>query len=66
MCDSARGPQATHHLVHRPAWQTAADNGAVLLASPHVPAGEKRRLQAEHERSMRVLEDIDKAAGKAG
>ncbi|CAL9651503.1 hypothetical protein [Streptomyces sp. enrichment culture] len=66
LCDSARYPQATHHLGHRPVWQAAADNGAVLLASPRVPAGEKKRLQAEHERSMRVLEEIDKAAGKAG
>ncbi|MER6692245.1 hypothetical protein [Streptomyces minutiscleroticus] len=66
LCDSARCPQATHHLVHRPVWQAAADNGAVLLASPRVPAGEKKRPQTEHERSMRVLEEIDKAAGKAG
>ncbi|MFG2631439.1 hypothetical protein [Streptomyces sp. NPDC048473] len=66
MCDSSRCPQATHHLLHRPVWQTAADNGTVLLASPRIPAGEKNRLRAEHERSMRVLEEIDKAAGKAG
>ncbi|MFD9192860.1 hypothetical protein ACFWCA_32180 [Streptomyces phaeochromogenes] len=66
MCDSARCPQATHHLVHRSVWQTAADNGTVLLASPRIPAGEKARLRAEHERSMRILEEIDKAAGKAG
>ncbi|MFJ9714381.1 hypothetical protein ACIRPQ_00270 [Streptomyces sp. NPDC101213] len=66
LCDSARCLQATHHLGHRPVWQAAADNGAVLLASPRVPAGEKKRLQAEHERSIRVLEEIDKAAGKAG
>ncbi|MFE2937309.1 hypothetical protein [Streptomyces sp. NPDC059278] len=65
LCDSARCPQATHHLVHRPAWQTAADSGLVLLANPRIPAGEKKRLEAEHERSMRVLEDIDRAAGKA-
>ncbi|MFG2998538.1 hypothetical protein [Streptomyces sp. NPDC048340] len=66
LCDSSRCPQATHHLVHRPAWQTSADNGAALLASPRIPAQEKDRLRAEHERSMRVLEEIDKAAGKAG
>ncbi|MGW4506884.1 hypothetical protein ACWENO_19845 [Streptomyces sp. NPDC004436] len=64
-CDSARCPQATHHLSHRPLWQAAADDGAALLASPRVPAGEKARLRAEHERSMRVLEEID-TAGKAG
>ncbi|MFE9284787.1 hypothetical protein ACF1HU_00455 [Streptomyces olivaceus] len=66
LCDSSRCPQATHHLVHRSVWQTTADNGSVLLANPRVPAGEKKRLQAEHERSVRVLEEIDKAAGKAG
>ncbi|MCX4546475.1 hypothetical protein [Streptomyces sp. NBC_01565] len=47
-------------------WQTAADNGTVLLASPRIPAGEKARLHAEHERSMRILEEIDKAARRAG
>lgn len=66
MCDSSRCPQATHHLLHRPVWQTAADNSTVLLASPRIPIGEKNRLRAEHERSMRALEEIDKAAGKAG
>lgn len=63
LCDSSRCPQATHHLLHRPVWQTAADNGTVLLASPRVPAGEKNRLRAEHERSMRALDEIDQAAG---
>ncbi|MGW7008408.1 hypothetical protein ACWGCW_37890, partial [Streptomyces sp. NPDC054933] len=59
-------PQATHHLVHRSVWQTTADNGAVLLASPRISPAEKDRLRAERERSMRVLEEIDAAAGKAG
>ncbi|MET9692556.1 hypothetical protein ABZY81_29490 [Streptomyces sp. NPDC006514] len=49
-----------------PVWQTAADNGTVLLASPRIPVGEKNRLRAEHELSMRALEEIDKAAGRAG
>jgi hypothetical protein len=66
LCDSSRCPQATHHLVHRSVWQTAADNGVVLLASPRVSPAEKDRLRAGHERSMRVLEEIDTAAGKAG
>ncbi|MFJ2193619.1 site-specific integrase, partial [Kitasatospora sp. NPDC087861] len=66
LCDSSRCPQATHHLVHRSVWHAAANNGAVLLASPRIPAGEKERMRAEHERSMRVLQEIDKAAGKAG
>lgn len=67
LCDSSRCPQATHHLSHRSIWQTSADNGAVLLASPRIPAQEKDRLRAEHERSMRVLQEIDTAAaGEAG
>lgn len=63
LCDSSRCPQATHHLLHRLVWQTAADNGTVLLASPRVPADEKNRLRAENERSMRALDEIDQAAG---
>lgn len=55
-----------NHLLHRPVWQNAADNGTVLLASPRIPVGEQNRLRAEHERSMRTVEEIDKAAGKAG
>ncbi|WP_328924920.1 hypothetical protein OG429_09880 [Streptomyces sp. NBC_00190] len=66
LCDSSRCPQATHHLVHRSVWQTSADDGAVLLASPRGPAQEKDRLRAEHERSIQVREEIDTAAGKAG
>ncbi|MFJ3823577.1 hypothetical protein [Streptomyces nodosus] len=65
LCDSSRCPQATHHLIHRPVWQTAATNGADLLASPRVPAGEKSRLRAELDRSKRILEEIDRAVGKA-
>ncbi|WP_235438081.1 hypothetical protein [Kitasatospora griseola] len=65
LCDSSRCPQATHHLIHRPVWQTAATNGAELLANPRVPAGEKSRLRAELDRSKRILEEIDKASGKA-
>ncbi|WP_250569872.1 hypothetical protein [Streptomyces sp. CJ_13] len=56
-----RGTEA----VESPVWQTSADNGAALLASPRIPAREKDRLRVEHERSMRVLEEINKAAGKA-
>ncbi|CAM5674228.1 hypothetical protein SPURM210S_03428 [Streptomyces purpurascens] len=65
LCDSSRCPQATHHIIHRSVWQTTADNGVVLLASPRIPPAEKARLRAEYERSMRVLEEIDTAAGKA-
>ncbi|WP_240045949.1 hypothetical protein [Streptomyces sp. L-9-10] len=66
LCDTSRCPQTTHHLLHSPVWQTSADNGAVLPASSRIRGQEKDRLRAEHERSMRVLEEIDTAAGKAG
>jgi hypothetical protein len=65
LCDSSRCPQATHHIVHRSAWQTTAD-GVALLASPRIPPAEKDRLRTEHERSIRVPEEIDTGAGKAG
>ncbi len=64
LCDSSRCPQATHHIVHRSVCQTTADNSVVLPASPRIPPAEKTRLRAEHDRSVRVLEEIDKAVGK--
>lgn len=62
MCDSARCPQATHHRQHRPIWADQADTISQFLGNPRVPAGEKRRLQHEHQRAVRVLGEIDTAA----
>ncbi|MFE3257041.1 hypothetical protein [Nocardia sp. NPDC059229] len=65
MCDSARCPQATHHLSHRPVWAAQAKAVEVFLGNPRVAAGEKRRLTLEHERSMRVITAIDLANSTA-
>jgi len=48
MCDSARCPQATHHPRHRPVWAEHA---------------ERTRLQADYDRAVRVVNEIDTAAG---
>jgi integrase len=61
MCDSARCPQATHHRQHRAIWADTADTISQFLGNPRVPPGEKRRLQHEHERAVRVLGEIDAA-----
>ncbi len=61
MCDSARCPQATHHREHREVWADNAHTISQFLGNPRVPPGEKRRLQPEHERALRVLTEIDTA-----
>ncbi|GAA3123620.1 hypothetical protein [Nonomuraea salmonea] len=63
MCDSARCPQATHHPCHRPVWQDRAEAMQEFQASPRFPAGEKRRLKPEVERTLTVLGQIDAAFG---
>jgi hypothetical protein len=64
MCDSARCPQATHHLSHRPVWASSAENKTVFIGS--IGRGqktEKARLQADLDRDLRILAEIDAAAG---
>jgi hypothetical protein len=62
-CDSARCPQATHHPSHRDVWADhAASTAALLGALGPARRAEKTRLQHEHARSMRVLQQIDSAA----
>ncbi|WP_338484600.1 site-specific integrase [Streptomyces sp. SCSIO 75703] len=66
MCDSARCPQATHHLSHRPVWAASAENKKVFIGN--IGRGqptEKARLQADLERDLRVLAEIDTATGRA-
>ncbi|MEV6123783.1 site-specific integrase [Streptomyces sp. NPDC052077] len=66
MCDSARCPQATHHQSHRPIWADSAENKKVFIGS--IGRGqptEKARLQADLDRDLRVLAEIDAANGKA-
>ena len=62
LCDSARCPQATHHRCHRPVWaEHAAKTEALLAELGPTRTSEKARLQAELDRTARVLADIDAA-----
>ncbi|MFG2860909.1 hypothetical protein [Streptomyces sioyaensis] len=63
MCDSSRCPQATHHPCHRPTWASSAENKKVFISSiGRGQKAEKTRLQADLERDLRVLAEIDAAA----
>jgi hypothetical protein len=64
LCDSARCPQATHSLEHRPVWEHAVAQGKVFLGQ--IARGQKTeraRLEADLARAQRVLDEIDVAAG---
>jgi hypothetical protein len=63
LCDAARCPQATFHRQHREVWAGCAKTTETFLGNPRIPAGEKARLTAEHERAQQILEAIDLAAG---
>jgi hypothetical protein len=63
LCDSARCPQATHHPCHRDVWASHATSTAAFLgALGPTRRAEKTRLQQEHARSLRVLQQIDSTA----
>jgi integrase len=63
MCDSARCPQATHHQHHRPVWAEHAEQTKTFLGSLGATRRiDRARLQAEHDRALRVIADIDAAA----
>jgi integrase len=63
MCDSARCPQATHHPCHRPVWAEHAENTKTFLGQlGPTRKTEKARLQADHDRALRVLDAIDAAS----
>ena len=67
MCDSARCPQATHHPCHRPVWTEHAENTRTFLGQlGPTRKTERKRLQAEYDRAVRVLARIDEAAGEPG
>lgn len=67
MCDSARCPQATHHPCHRPVWAEHAENTRTFLGQlGPTRKTERKRLQAEYDRAVRVLARIDEAAGESG
>jgi hypothetical protein len=62
MCDSARCPQATHHPCHRPVWVDHAQQTKTFLGSlGPTRKTERARLQADHDRALRVLDAIDTA-----
>ena len=63
MCDSARCPQATHHPCHRPVWAEHAQQAKTFLGSlGPTRKTERARLQADHDRAVRVLDAIDAAS----
>ncbi|MEU8928094.1 site-specific integrase [Kitasatospora sp. NPDC048545] len=63
MCDSARCPQATHHPCHRPVWAEHAERTKVFLGQLGTARKtEHARLQADHDRALRVVSEIDAAA----
>lgn len=66
MCDSARCPQATHHLVHREIWADAVTQHEQFIAAlPRSQKTEKARLEKELGRARHVLAGID-ATTEAG
>ncbi len=67
MCDSARCPQATHHPRHRQVWAGHAEaTQAVFLGNPRLSKPERARAQAVADRALRIVADIDAAAGPGG
>lgn len=64
-CDSSRCPQATHMPGHRPVWASSAESKKIFIATiGRGQPAEKARLQAELDRDLRVLAEIDAASGK--
>jgi hypothetical protein len=62
MCDSARCPQATHHLQHRDLWAEHAETTrTVFLGNPRLSTPERAKAQAVLERAERVITEIDTA-----
>ncbi|OIJ94477.1 hypothetical protein BIV25_23085 [Streptomyces sp. MUSC 14] len=65
MCDSARCPQATHHPCHRPVWAEHAERTGTFLGQLGTTRKtERTRLQADYERALRVVAEIDAASTK--
>ncbi|WP_329370967.1 site-specific integrase [Streptomyces sp. NBC_01483] len=63
MCDSARCPQATHHSCHRPVWAEHADRTEIFIGQLGTTRkAERTRLQADHDRALRVVAEIDAAS----
>ncbi|WP_328333073.1 site-specific integrase [Streptomyces sp. NBC_00455] len=63
MCDSARCPQATHHPCHRPVWAEHAERTETFLGQLGTTRKtERTRLQADYDRALRVITEIDAAS----
>ncbi|WP_217553716.1 hypothetical protein [Streptomyces sp. GbtcB6] len=63
MCDSARCPQATHHPCHRPVWSEHAERTETFIGQLGTTRRtERTRLQADHDRALRVVAEIDAAS----
>ncbi|MGA5135289.1 site-specific integrase [Streptomyces olivoreticuli] len=63
MCDSARCPQATHHPCHRPVWAEHAERTETFLGQLGTTRkAERTRLQADYDRALRVVAEIDAAS----
>jgi hypothetical protein len=62
MCDSARCPQATHHPCHRPIWTEHAERTITFLGQLGTTRKtERNRLQADYDRTLSVVAEIDAA-----
>ncbi|MEV7389724.1 hypothetical protein [Streptomyces sp. NPDC091215] len=60
MRDSARCPQATHHPCHRPVWAEYAERTETFIGKLGTTRRtERTRLQADHDRALRVVAEID-------
>ncbi|GAB3175029.1 hypothetical protein [Streptomyces incanus] len=67
MCGSARCPQATHHSGHRSVWAEHADRTKIFLGQLGTTRKtERTRLQADHDRALRVIAGIDSAIAIEG
>lgn len=61
MCDAARKPPTTPR--HRPIWAKHTEQTKTFLGSlGPTRRSERARLQADHDRTLRVIADIDIAA----
>lgn len=62
MCDSARCPQATHHPCQGPVWAEHAERTGTFLGQLGTTRKtERNRLQADYDRALRVVAEIDAA-----
>ncbi len=62
--ERTRCPQATHHPLHRPVWAEHAERTRTFLGQIGAARKtERTRLQADYDRAVRAINEIDAAAG---